>query len=83
MNDRRFIDLVGQLDADAVVPEASEHRNACGSGAVAATIAAAVEVGTVEYCELIHTSSAEVEAACDRRAGENSVGYHAGIFTKA
>ena len=82
VNDRRFIDRVGQFDMDGVVPEASRHRNACGSGAVAATIAAAVEFGSVEYQELGHTSSSEVEMAAGRSTRPDYVGYHAGIFTQ-
>ena len=40
VNDRRVLDLVVGLQADKVVPEAIENHNACGSGAVAATIRA-------------------------------------------
>ena len=80
VNDRRFIDLVTALDAEAVVPEAAENRNACGAGAVAATIAAVQEFGANTYVELEHTTSAELEM---REGGHpvNSVGYEAGIFT--
>lgn len=80
VNDRRFVDLVQQLEMDAVVPEAEANRNSCGSGAVAATIAAAMEAGAVRYCELQHTTSAEVDAAAGQAGGVNSVGYEAGIF---
>jgi hypothetical protein len=80
VNDRRFVDLVRQLEAEAVVAEARAHRNACGSGAVAATIAAAIEAGAVCYSELKHTTSAEVDAAAGQAPGANSVGYEAGIF---
>ena len=80
VNDRRFVDLVRQLEMDAVVPEAAAHRNACGSGAVAATIAAAIEAGAARYLELQHTTSAEVDAATGQSPGANSVGYQAGIF---
>lgn len=79
VNDRRFIRLIEELNAPGVVPEAAVHRNACGSGAVAATIGAALEWGATRYEELAHTTSAEVESA----AGGyplNSVGYEAGIF---
>lgn len=79
VNDRRFISLVGALDAGAIVPEAEMNRNACGSGAVAATIVAVRTAGLSEYSELAHTCSAE----CDLEEGGNpldSVGYHAGVF---
>lgn len=79
VNDRRLIRTVASLDAEAVVPEAAAHQNACGAGAVAATIAAARELSSVTFRELEHTTSAEVE----RRLGDrprNSVGYHAGVL---
>lgn len=78
VNDRRFLDAVGTLDAEALVPEAMMRQNACGSGAVAAMIAAALEAGGREYRELEHTSSAEVEVRQGGRP-ENSVGYHSGV----
>ena len=80
VNDRRFIDIVAQLDAGAIVPEADEHRNACGSGAVAATIAAVIESGPVEYCELGHTTSSDIELSTGQGERLDSVGYHAGVF---
>lgn len=79
VNDRRFLRVVGQLDADGVVPEASVNRNACGAGAVAATLAALAEYGGPRPVELQHTCSAEVE----RTGGErplNSVGYASVVF---
>lgn len=81
VNDRRFIDLVGGYGADEVVPEAAEHRNACGSGAVAATIAAAAELGASAYRELDHTTSAEC-GGMGWEAATDSVGYHSGVFVK-
>lgn len=79
VNDRRFIALIDSLDADGVVPEAEVHRNACGAGAVAATIAAVRQIGPVSYRELEHTTSAEVEAMAGR-GDFNSVGYESGAF---
>lgn len=79
VNDRRFIRRTAELDADAVVPEAAVHHNACGAGAVAAAIAAAVALGAERYVELEHCTSAERE----REPGyepENSVGYESGVF---
>lgn len=81
VNDRRFIRRVEELDAGGVVPEAEAHLNACGAGAVAATIAAVRELGADRYRELEHTTSADVE----RSRGErplNSVGYEAGVFER-
>lgn len=79
VNDRRFIDLVVALKAEAVVAEAMAHHNACGSGAVAATIAAARARGATEYRELGHTCSAEIRGL-EEADVVNSVGYEAGIF---
>lgn len=79
VNDRRFIDLVLDLDADAVVPEAARHRNACGSGAVAALIAAAKILGADGGVLLDHTTSAETVGP---DPGNNAVGY-AGILLTA
>lgn len=79
VNDRRFLDLVGQLDADGVVPEAAVSRNACGAGAVAATLGAIQAYAHARHIELAHTCSAEVE----RSHGEcpvNSVGYASVVF---
>ncbi|MFQ5805094.1 MAG: AmmeMemoRadiSam system protein B [Phycisphaerae bacterium] len=80
VNDRRFVDLISALDAEAVVPEAAANHNACGAGAVAAAISAARESGADGYLELEHTTSAERELAEGGRP-VNSVGYEAGVFT--
>jgi AmmeMemoRadiSam system protein B len=80
VNDRRLVALLQAMDANAVVSEVAVHRNACGPGAVAALIAAMVEMHAAGYVELRHTCSAECEGAGgpDRY---NSVGYEAGVFT--
>lgn len=80
VNDRRFIERVAELDAEAVVPEALQHRNACGAGAVAATIEAALAAGASRHIELRHTSSGEADVRRGSR-GFDSVGYVAGILT--
>ncbi len=82
VNDRRFLRVVEQFDSDGVVPEASVNRNACGAGAVAATLAALREYTGMRPVELQHTCSAEVE----RSSGErplNSVGYASVVFCEA
>jgi AmmeMemoRadiSam system protein B len=79
INDRRLVALIQAMDAEGVVPEAEMNRNACGPGAVAATVAAMREVSAVRYVELRHTCSAEVELPDDRDP-YNSVGYEAGVF---
>jgi AmmeMemoRadiSam system protein B len=59
-NDRQIIDLMLQLQAERVVPESSAHRNACGAGAVAATITAAQGLGATEGVLLEYTTSHDV-----------------------
>jgi AmmeMemoRadiSam system protein B len=82
VNDRRFVKLIEELDAKGVVPEAAENHNACGAGAVAATIAAAKVAGATRYRELEHTTSADQELA-EGLPVYNSVGYEAGVFERA
>ncbi|HUU97753.1 MAG TPA: AmmeMemoRadiSam system protein B [Phycisphaerae bacterium] len=82
VNDRRFITLIEALDADGVVPEAAANYNACGAGAVAATIAAARAAGAQVYTELEHITSADRDLA-EGIPPLNSVGYEAGIFEQA
>ncbi len=82
VNDRRFIKLIQDLDAGGVVPEAETNRNACGAGAVAATIGAMLELRIGRYQELQHTTSAEVEGGIEPES-VNSVGYEAGVFLPA
>jgi AmmeMemoRadiSam system protein B len=79
VNDRRLLDRVVALDAEGIVPEAREHQNACGPGAIAATIAACQELGATRGFILEHTSSSEVLA----RGGEtmvDAVGYASAVF---
>jgi MEMO1 family protein len=44
-NDGRIIDLVKEMNAHAIIAEAHAHLNACGSGALAAAVAAAHAMG--------------------------------------
>lgn len=74
VNDRQLLDRVVNLQADEVVREAAEHHNACGPGAVAATIAAAQAMGATAAHVLRHTNSDE--ALCARYGQmEDAVGY--------
>lgn len=77
-NDRRMIDLILRFDAEAVIPEAARQLNACGPGAIAATLAAARSLGATRAVLLEQTSSAEVSSRRGLPCGEDSVGY-AGI----
>ncbi len=60
-NDHRMIHLAARLEAESIPQEAKEHRNACGSGALAALAAFAREAGAASGTLLEHTTSHEVE----------------------
>ena len=79
-NDRRFINLVCAMRAKELVPEATDHKNACGSGAAAATVAAAKAFGASEGVLLTHTTSSEVLAGQFPGEQTDSVGYAAVVF---
>ena len=79
-NDRFFIDLVLSMQAEKIVESAEMYRNACGAGAVAATVAAAKDMGAASGRLLAHTTSAEVIAERFGRGSDDSVGYAAIIF---
>lgn len=80
VNDRRMIELMINMRAEEVVEEAMTNRNACGSGAVAATIAACREAGATQGRLVWHTTSNEV---LRDRYGEmdDAVGYAGVVFT--
>ncbi|NIA22182.1 MAG: AmmeMemoRadiSam system protein B [Anaerolineaceae bacterium] len=80
-NDPRMIRLMESLKADQVVQEARGHHNACGAGAIAATLAAAAEMGSVGGHLIEYTTSYDVL----RRAGYGDqvgdfVGYAGLVF---
>ena len=59
-NDRRMLDLIEALAADAIVPEATRRHNACGAGAIAASIAATQAMGASAGRVLDYTNSYEI-----------------------
>lgn len=59
-NDARLLDLVVQMRAEEIVPEAERRLNACGAGAIAAAIAYAAEIGATRGVLLHYTNSYEV-----------------------
>jgi len=80
-NDRRIIDLMLRLDAEAAVPEAESRMNACGSGAVAATLAAARQLGAVQGYLVHYTTSFDVMKEKMGRGGfDAAVGYAGLLF---
>jgi AmmeMemoRadiSam system protein B len=76
-NDRRLLDLALQMQADGIIEEASQYRNACGAGAVAATVAAAQVLGSGCGYLLEHTTSQDV---MPERQARDAVGYAGIVF---
>jgi len=80
-NDRRMLDLMVRLDAEGAVAEAATHRNACGAGAVAATMAAAREMGAQRGCVVQYTTSFDVmRDKLGRTDYDATVGYAGVVF---
>ena len=75
VNDQSIIDLICRLESQQIVGEAQLHYNACGAGAVAATVAAAVEMGATRADLLSHICSAEVTEKLWGQQSSESVGY--------
>jgi AmmeMemoRadiSam system protein B len=80
VNDREFIELAVRMEAEKIVPTASEKQNACGPSAAAAVVAAARAMGARRGVLLAHTSSNEVMLRKFRQRSEESVGYAAIVF---
>ena len=81
VNDKPFIELACAMRATEVVAEAHLHRNACSSGAIAATLAATATLGAVRGVLLEHTTSSEVLAGTRPGNQTDSVGYAGILFT--
>ena len=80
-NDRRMLDLIEAMNADAVIREADEHLNACGAGAIAATIAATRELGAAKGITLEYTNSYKiVHARYPDDPDDTTVGYASVVF---
>jgi hypothetical protein len=76
-NDREILDRAVAMDPEGVEASALRRHNACGPGAMAATAAAARELGAVEARVLRHTTSAEVMGESDP---DMWVGYAAVVY---
>ncbi|MFA6134200.1 MAG: AmmeMemoRadiSam system protein B [Phycisphaerae bacterium] len=80
-NDRRMIDLIEAMEADKIVPEAEAHQNACGAGAIAATIAACRAMGASQGRCLAYTNSYDViHALVPHDPDDTTVGYASIVF---
>jgi hypothetical protein len=80
-NDRRMIDLMISLDAEAVIAEAEEHLNACGAGAIAATLAAVKALGASRGLCLEYTNSYRItHERYPHELDDTTVGYASVVF---
>lgn len=80
-NDRRMLDLVETMQAERVVPEACERMNACGAGAIAATIAATARMGATKGILLEYTNCHEVlQKLYPGQADDTTIGYASVVF---
>ncbi len=80
-NDRRMLRLMETLDAEQIVPEARTHMNACGAGAIAATVAAVRVLGATAGHVIRYTTSFDVLR--DRMGQDDyqaAVGYPGVVF---
>jgi AmmeMemoRadiSam system protein B len=68
------------MQADQIVPQADRHHNACGAGAVAATVAACAEMGAAAGLLLQYATSAEIMLRVYHATSDDAVGYAAMVF---
>jgi AmmeMemoRadiSam system protein B len=76
-NDERVINLILDMRAEEIVAETDAHRNACGGGAIAGTVAAARALGAEKGHLLEYTTSYH---AIPRGPATDFVGYAAIVF---
>ncbi|MBI3895228.1 MAG: AmmeMemoRadiSam system protein B [Acidobacteria bacterium] len=76
-NDFRLLRLVEQMAVSEILPEAKQHQNACGAGALAATVAAAQVLGAERGYLIEHTTSYDVLPEGEFQMG---VGYAGMLF---
>lgn len=80
-NDRRMIDLMERMAAERVVAESDERQNACGAGAVAATIAACRALGATAGRLLAYDNSYEItHRLYPADDDDTTVGYASVVF---
>lgn len=80
-NDRRMIDLMEAMNAGAVIAEARERGNACGAGAIAATLAACAALGATKGALLEYTNSyAIIHEKYPYELDDTTVGYASVVF---
>jgi hypothetical protein len=82
VNDKGLLDRIAAMDAKGSLEYAVTHQAACGSGAIAATIAAAEALGADTVTLLEHTNSYDVLREAYGEMGADAVGYAAIVFGK-
>ena len=80
VNDQEFINCALRLDGKGILASAEKNLNACGAGAVAATVEAAKKQNKNEGQLLAHTTSNEVMQNKMDETSDDSVGYAAIVF---
>jgi AmmeMemoRadiSam system protein B len=79
-NDKSFIQLALEMQAERLLADVGEKDNACGGGAAAAAVAAAKELGAGKGVLLSHTNSNEVMIRKYNQSSQESVGYAGIVF---
>ncbi len=80
-NDRRMLDIIESMKSDDVVPEARRNRNACGAGAIAATIECMKTLGASAGHVLEYTNSYRiVHEKSPWDLDDTTVGYASVVF---
>jgi AmmeMemoRadiSam system protein B len=76
-NDARIVGLAAGMKAEDIVPEARTNNNACGAGAMAATVAVARALGCATGLTIEYTTSYDVAPEPEFRL---AVGYVGMVF---
>lgn len=76
-NDARIVELASEMRSDEIVNEAHANMNACGAGAMAATVAAAAALGCQSGLTIDYTTSYDV---VPERTFRMAVGYVGMVF---
>ena len=80
VNDKFFIDLALDMQAEKLLDSSMENQNACGPGAAAAAISVAKSLGKTKGLLLAHTNSNEVMEKKFGQTTSESVGYAAIVY---
>jgi AmmeMemoRadiSam system protein B len=80
-NDRRLLEMLENLQAEQIVPEVSQHENACGGGAIAAAVAAARQRGAQKGVVMNYTNSYRImHQMYPAETDDTTVGYASVVF---